>query len=241
MAKQFKMAAAVLGLAASLAGGSAFAQAAGGNVGMQGGQGQGMGGQAMGGQAMGGQAGGGSLGIQGAGIGGVGGGQGFVAPVPQYWLADASIFIRNAANTARTMSKEQSLNVQAPQIIGSQAQFLVNSAGRALADLNGLLQNANATNPQAVPRIRRAMAELVAAQAQAHQVFVTASQGALGPTYSVTVTAALGHLQAAEREIAAITRAYGAGFGTGLGIGGGAQGGGAQGGGAQQGGGAGGK
>jgi hypothetical protein len=217
MAKQIRIAAAVLGLAGSLAAGSAFAQAQPNQQGQYGQQGlqsqQGMQGQQgmqnqQGMQAQGMQ----RLeqtGLQGAGIGGVGGQQSFVAPVPQYWVSDASIFIRNAANTARTMTREQSLNVQAPQVIGSQAQFIVNSTGRALADLNGLLQNAEATNPSAVPQIRQAMAELVAAQTQAHQVFQQASQGDLAPGYAATLQTALTHLQASERQLGQIWQAYG--------------------------------
>jgi len=109
------------------------------------------------------------------------------APVPQYWVADAAIFTGNAARTAEVMQKEGKLNVQASNIIANQAQYLAQTTNRALQDLNALLTNAQQTNPNAVPAIRRAIAELVAAMAQANVVVNTAKNEKLGPNYTVAI------------------------------------------------------
>lgn len=133
------------------------------------------------------------------------------APVPQYWIADASLFIVNAANTAAVLYKEQGLSVQEPMILGNQAEFLVEATDRALSSLEELLSNAEATNPDAVPSIRIAMAELTAAKAQAQAVADAANNGELGPTYVVTVRSALDHLKAAEDAMGDIAKDYRAG------------------------------
>jgi hypothetical protein len=133
------------------------------------------------------------------------------APVPQYWIADASLFIVNAANTAAVLEKEQTLSVQEPMILGNQAEFLVDSVDRALESLDELLENAQDTNPEAVPEIRDAIAELIAAQSQARSVAEAARRGELGPTYDVTVRAALEHLKDAEDLMSDIAKEYKAG------------------------------
>jgi hypothetical protein len=131
-----------------------------------------------------------------------------VAPIPQFWLADASMFIGSAANAAHTLSLEESLNVQAPQVLGNQAQFLIATTNRALSSLEQLQQNAEATNPSAVPGIRVAIGQLVAAKAQAAQAAASVREGVLGPPFLTTVRSSLGHLAAAERELTHIGRAY---------------------------------
>ncbi len=78
------------------------------------------------------------------------------APVPQYWLADASLFVANAGNAAQTLANEQALAVQAPSVLGNQAQFLLASTDRALSSLAALEANAEATHPRAVAEIRAA-------------------------------------------------------------------------------------
>src|SRR5262245_22845299 len=40
------------------------------------------------------------------------------ATVPQYWIADAALFIDNAGNAASVLRKVQGLSVQDPQTIG---------------------------------------------------------------------------------------------------------------------------
>jgi len=178
----------------------------------------------------------GGIGQQGQGM--YGGGPGVSAggpsaqqvSVPHYWLADAALFTGNAANTANVLYMEQGLNVQAPQVLGNQAQFLLTATNRALTSLLALQKNAEATNPDAVPEIRGAVAQLIAAQAQATQVADAANAGVLGPTLEASIRATTAHLAAAEKAMAAVGRAYGApqlaaagtcatrAFGAGLGV-----------------------
>lgn len=129
---------------------------------------------------------------------------------PQFWIADAALFIGNAANTAHVLTQEQGLNAQAPQVLGNQAQFLVAAVNRALTSLIALQQSAESANPGAVPEIRGAVANLVAAQAQAGQVADAANAGIAGPTLDTTLRATMAHLTAAERSMASVGRAYGA-------------------------------
>ncbi len=155
------------------------------------------------------------------------------APVPQYWLADASLFVANAGNAAQTLANEQTLGVQAPSVLGNQAQFLLASTDRALSSLAALEAHAEATNPRAVPEIRAAIDQLTAAKGQAQQTLDAASAGTLGPTGQGTIRSTYEHLQAAAREMGAVGRTYGAqgftlasacnfrgGRGLGMGIGG---------------------
>ncbi|APR84805.1 Hypothetical protein A7982_10154 [Minicystis rosea] len=162
----------------------------------------GWGGQQYGGQQYGAQQYGSGMGQSGM--------QGAMASAPQAWIADAALFIGNAANTAHVLGVEQGLHAHAPQILGNQAQFLTTATNRALTSLIALQQNAEATNPSAVPEIRSAVGHLVAAQAQAAQVADAANAGVLGPTFDTAVRATLGHLAAADRSVSAIGRAYGA-------------------------------
>ena len=132
------------------------------------------------------------------------------APIPQYWLADASLFVANAANTAQTLANEQALGVQSPSVLGNQAQFLLASTDRALSSLGALETNAEATNPRAVADIRAAMDHLVAAKGQAQQALDAANGGTIGPNHQATIRSAYDHLQTAERDMAAVGRNYGA-------------------------------
>jgi uncharacterized protein YbjQ (UPF0145 family) len=130
------------------------------------------------------------------------------APIPQFWLADAAMFIGSAANAAHVLSLEESLNVQAPQVLGNQAQFLLATTNRALSSMEQLQQNAEAMNPNAVPGIRVAIGQLVAARAQAVQAAVAVRDGVLGPTFMTTIRSSLGRGEVAEREMSVIGRAY---------------------------------
>jgi hypothetical protein len=132
------------------------------------------------------------------------------APVPQYWLADASLFVANAGNAAQTLANEQTLGVQAPSVLGNQAQFLLASTDRALSSLQSLQANAEATNPKAVPEIRAAIEQLNAAKGQAQQVLEAANTGTLGPGHQSTIRSAYEHLQNAEREMGMVGKSYGA-------------------------------
>lgn len=133
------------------------------------------------------------------------------APVPQYWIADASLFIANAANTAAVLQREQQLSVQEPSILGNQALFMVDATDRALESLDELLLNAQDTNPEAIPAIRDTMAELTAARAQAQNVADAAARGELGPTFEVTVESTLNHMREAERAMNEVAQEYRAG------------------------------
>lgn len=207
--------------------GGAVGQGGAGVGGQSGAAGAGIGGQAGAGggafnQGVGGQAGAGIAGqggAAGAGVGnqagignqaGAGGQAGPSATVPQYWIADASIFVANAYDTAGVMEKEGRFNVQAPGILTQQAQYVLNCAARALQDMGALQENSLATNPQALPAIRYIIGQLEAARAQAGMAAQTTSQGQLGPTYQVTVQSAMAHLGRALKALPAVGKAYGA-------------------------------
>ena len=125
-------------------------------------------------------------------------------------MADAALFIGNAANTAHVIDLERGLNVPSPAVLGNQASFLLAATNRALTSLMALQQHAEATNPKAVDEIRKTVGHLVAAQAQASQVADAANSGVLGPAFETTTRATLTHLNAAERSMSGIGRAYGA-------------------------------
>jgi hypothetical protein len=137
-------------------------------------------------------------------------GTGINAPIPQYWLADAALFTGNAANAANVLALEHNLSVPAPALLGNQAQFLVSSTNRALASLKALQQSAETTKPSAVPQIREAVGQIMAAQGAATQVADAASSGVVGPAFEATTRAASQHLAAAEKSIAGIGRSYNA-------------------------------
>lgn len=132
------------------------------------------------------------------------------ALVPQYWIADASMFIANAGNAAQTLANEQSLGVQSPSVLGNQAQFLLAAVDRAVSSLQALQANAESTNPKAVSEIRAAVDQLSAAKGQAQQTLEAANAGTLGPNHQGTIRSAYDHLQAAERHLGTIGREYGA-------------------------------
>jgi hypothetical protein len=132
------------------------------------------------------------------------------APIPQYWLADASLFVANAANAAQTLANEQALGVQSPNVLGNQAEFLIAATERALSSLSALQANAEMTNPKAVGEIRAAMDQLVAAKGQAQQARDAAHGGTLGPNHQATIRSTYEHLQSAERDMAGVGRHYGA-------------------------------
>ncbi len=212
-----------LGLAAA----PAFAQSgaesgsqAGGQYGSQaGGQYQGQaGGQYQGQQGAqpGGQEGFGARGQEGAGSG-AGAYGAYNRPatpnaesVPQFWIADASLFIGNAANAAHTLSVEEGLDIQAPQVLGDQASFLLAATNRAISSLVQLQQNAEQFEPTAVPAIRMAVSQLTAAKAMGGQAAQMANAGVLGPPFTTNVRSALAHLAAAERELQTVGRTYNA-------------------------------
>lgn len=132
------------------------------------------------------------------------------APVPQYYIADAAIFIRNAATTAALMDRERRLRVQESSMLASQGRFLVTAVHRALADLHALETNSRETNPEAILPIRLVIGHLVAARAETQVTENVADHELLGPVFAVTVSAALAHLQTAETALMDVARAYGA-------------------------------
>jgi hypothetical protein len=132
------------------------------------------------------------------------------APVPQYWLADATLFIGSAANAAHVLGVEEGMNLQAPQVLGDQTAFLLAATSRALASLMQLQQHAQSQDPSAVPSLRTAVGQLIAARASATQAADAVNAGILGPTFTTNVRAVQGHLAAAEREMQNAGRAFGA-------------------------------
>jgi hypothetical protein len=146
-------------------------------------------------------------GSQGAMIGQVK--QSSAAPVPQYWLADASLFLSAAGTAAQTISNEQSLGIQAPNVLGNQTQFMQAAINRALSSLSALQAHAEQQNPKAVPDILLASAQLQAAQAQLAQG-QGGEQGSLGPQYENKLRTAFSHLAQAEKAMQNVGRQYGA-------------------------------
>ena len=55
-----------------------------------------------------------------------------VAPVAQYLVVDADIFIASAKRAAESMSSEAQMDMEGPSIIRTQGQFLVNAIDRAV-------------------------------------------------------------------------------------------------------------
>jgi len=128
---------------------------------------------------------------------------------PQFWVADASLYIANAQNTATVLAMEQSLNMPAPQLVSRQARLLPQTTTRAVYSLLSLQQNAETTNPRVVPSIRAAVGQLAAAQAQASRLEEAAASGVVGPSFEVMVRSALGHIVMAQRWMGQIGAAFG--------------------------------
>jgi len=131
--------------------------------------------------------------------------------VPQYGIAESALFIQHAGESASVLSRERDLSIQDPQTLGRQAQSMVDDCQSALDGLNRLLDNADATNPEAVPPIRDAIAEVTAALSQARTVAEAAQNGELGPTYDVTVREVGDHLERASRIMKDVGRKDNAG------------------------------
>jgi len=133
-----------------------------------------------------------------------------VANVPQFWIADASLFIGNAANAAHVLSVEEGLDIQAPRVLGDQASFLLAATNRAISSLVQLQQSAESTDPAAVPSIQMAVSQLTAAKAMAGQAAEAVNAGTYGPAFTTNVRSALAHLAAAEREMQTVGRHFNA-------------------------------
>jgi hypothetical protein len=131
------------------------------------------------------------------------------APAPQFWLADATLFIGNAANAAHILSMEGAMNIQAPAVLNDQAAFLLAATNRGLSSLTELQQNAEINDPSAVSAIRAAVGQMVAAKATATQAAEAVRAGMLGPTFETNIRAALSHLAGAERAMQSVSRTYG--------------------------------
>jgi hypothetical protein len=129
-------------------------------------------------------------------------------------LSDAEIFIAAARAAAEQMSQEGRFSVQSPPVMANQSQFLVNSIGRAIQDLQAAANSAQRTNPKAAPAIRSAIAQLAAAQTQANEVLQFASSGQLGPASHTALLSAVGHLDNAAVRSQAAARAYAGAAGT---------------------------
>lgn len=130
------------------------------------------------------------------------------APVPQYWISDADIFIGNAAHTAAVLAGEGRFSVQSPQIVGDQASMMVNAINRAIQDMQSLNSNAQQSNSQALGSIQNTIAHLQAALAQAKQAVQTAQSSNVGPTYQVAMQSALRHLGSAANSLAQVGSDY---------------------------------
>jgi hypothetical protein len=132
------------------------------------------------------------------------------APAPQYWIADASIFLGNALHTSAVMANEQLPAAQTPSLYSDQAAYLVNTIQRAIDDTAGLESGAAASNPQALLAIRAIAAELISAKSDAESLYGAATRSQLGTTYAATLTSANQHLQNAQRSLELVARMYGA-------------------------------
>jgi hypothetical protein len=155
------------------------------------------------------------------------------APSPQYWIADTSLFIANAANAAQTLSNEQAIGTPAASVLGNHAQFLLESIERAAASISALESHAQLSNPRAAAELRSAIDQLTLAKGEAQQVLDAANSGQVGGTQEQMIHSTYDHLQAAERGVGAVARSFGlqrvalpstcgfrAGAGYGAGIGG---------------------
>jgi hypothetical protein len=132
------------------------------------------------------------------------------APAPQYWIADASIFLGSALHTSAVMANEQFPAAQAPSLYTDQAVYLVNAIQRTIDDMSALESSAVAANPQAVPAIRAVAAELASARSDADLLYGATGRGQLGATFTATLTSANQHLQNARRSLELLARMYGA-------------------------------
>lgn len=147
--------------------------------------------------------------------GGYGGAYGVSAPI--YGLGRATVFLNDAEVTARTLFQEQATGIRAPRRIAHRTVRLVQMIERARADLILVDREAMATNPQAIPAIRLAIADLNAADAAARQAAVTVAGGYYGATIQIALGSAAQHLAAARRAVFVAQRAYGAGYAPGYG------------------------
>lgn len=133
------------------------------------------------------------------------------AAIPQYWIANASLYIANAANVAHILIAEQEVSVQEPEILGEQAQLMNTAINRAMENLQTLEQDALTTKPSAVPDIRNILGQLTVAQVQASVIANAASDGQLGPVFEATLRSLQQHLRQAQQAMKSVADKYGAG------------------------------
>lgn len=130
------------------------------------------------------------------------------AAVPQYSIADADIFTGSALYTAQVMSKEGSIDVESPQLLREQAEYLQRCIDRASRDVAAVNGNAVRTNPSAVMAVRNTQGELQAAIGEANQFRQALVAGGIGPTYRITLQGVIGNLHGAAEDLAHVAKDY---------------------------------
>ncbi len=132
------------------------------------------------------------------------------APTPQYWVADASLFVQNARTAADIISKEANLDTVAPEAIANQARYLESSISRAINDMNALHEDAAEMNQEASDAIEQTLQNLESANQQVAEILQTAQTGDMGPTFTEMISSTVQTLEQAAGSLDQVARAYNA-------------------------------
>lgn len=128
--------------------------------------------------------------------------------VPQYLVENISVLIDNAANHAEALVRQQRFSITDTDLLADQADRLLDAGEEALDLLYELQDNAEATNPEAVPALREAEGHLIAALQQADGVADLVDEGILGPTMEIQTRSIVRQLRDAKTAINQAARAY---------------------------------
>jgi hypothetical protein len=127
---------------------------------------------------------------------------------PQYLIENVYVLLENSSNFADSLLRQQRYSITDTDLLSDQAERLVDDAEEALDLLDELMDNADATNPSAMPALREAEGNLNAAIDQAEGVLEYVDDGDLGPSMKIQARAAARYLGDAKEEIRRAAREY---------------------------------
>jgi hypothetical protein len=132
------------------------------------------------------------------------------APSAEYWVADAALFVRSAANAAEIMQNYPQLDTISAEVIGDQAQFLTGAIDRARQDLQQLQSQAQTQMPQALAPIEQSLSQLELSYQQAQSLSQSAMAGELDTSLAQTIAQTRSALDGAQQSLDEVARAMGA-------------------------------
>lgn len=132
------------------------------------------------------------------------------APSAEYWVADASLFIRSATNATEIMQNYPQLDTISAEVISDQAQFLTGAIDRARQDLQQLQSQAQTQMPEALAPLEQSLSQLEQSYQQAESLSQSAMAGQLDTSLAQTIAQTRSALNGAQQSLDEVARAIGA-------------------------------